>query len=235
MQIASIDVLILCGGRGTRLQSVAPDRPKPMVEVDNKPFLDLLIDHVAAFGFKRFVLCAGHQAEVIESHYRDGRPGKTIRVSKEPQALGTAGAIQHAAPFVESDVFLAMNGDSFCRVDLTALVDSHLSSGEARATVALAPAGDASDYGGVAVSRSGRILSFDEKNPQAETDWINAGVYVFHRSMLRCIPPGQPVSLEKELFPDMVGQGLYGFKTDSELFDIGTPERLERARQYLKS
>lgn len=234
MKATLIDVLILCGGRGTRLQSVAPDKPKPMVTVDGRPFLDLLIDHVAAFGFRKFILCAGHQAEVIEDHYRGGRSGKSILVSKEPRALGTGGALRHAAPLVESDVFLAMNGDSFCGLDLAEFVDSHLASGDARATVAVAPSSDPSDYGGVNVDRRGRILSFDEKNPQAGTHWVNAGIYLFHRSMLSCIPPEKPVSLEKEVFPSMVGQGLYGFKTDCELFDIGTPERLERARRYLK-
>lgn len=228
------DVLILCGGRGSRLQSVVPDKPKPMADIDNRPFLDVLIDHIAAFGFQRFILCAGYKAEAIESHYRERRSDATIHVSVEPEALGTGGAIKHAAPLIESGLFLAMNGDSFCQVDLEALLHYHFQHEDALATVALAPVTDATDYGGVTLDEAGHIASFAEKNPQAASGLVNAGIYVFDRNVLDRIPAGRAVSLETEVFPALIGHGLYGFETDSELYDIGTPERLERARRHLK-
>ncbi|CCQ89788.1 putative Nucleotidyl transferase [Nitrospina gracilis 3/211] len=228
------DVLILCGGRGTRLQSVAADKPKPMVEVDNRPFLDLLIDHAATFGFRRFVLLAGHHAEAIASHYETPRDGLAIEVSVEPQAMGTGGAVRHAQPLIQSDPFLVLNGDSFCRVDLTALLHYHFQLEDALAIIALAPKKEAADYGGVTVDEAGRILRFDEKNPEAASGLVNAGLYVFNCGVLDRIPAGRTISLETEVFPALAGQGLYGFTTDSELYDIGTPERLDRARRELK-
>ncbi|MGP0630192.1 nucleotidyltransferase family protein [Nitrospina sp. 32_T5] len=229
------DVLILCGGRGTRLQSVIADKPKPMVEVNGRPFLDLLIEHVAGRGFRRFILCAGHRADSIEFDHRGiQQHAKSIQMSVEPQPLGTGGAVRHARPVIESDPFLVMNGDSFCRVDLQALLHYHCQHENALATVALAPAVDVADYGGVTVDEAGRILRFDEKNPDAGSGLVNAGIYVFHRDLLDHIPAGRAVSLETEVFPALAGQGLYGFPTVGELYDIGTPERLDRARRELK-
>lgn len=230
----STDVLILCGGRGTRLQSVVSDKPKPMAEVDTRPFLDLLIDHVATFGFRRFLLLAGHQAEVIASHYKIPRNGLSIHVSVEPQPLGTGGAVRHAQSLIQSDPFLVLNGDSFCRVDLPGMLRYHFQHEDALAIIALAREMEPTDYGGVTLDETGRILRFDEKNPQAASGLVNAGIYVFNRGLLDRIPAGRAVSLETEVFPALAGQGLYGFATDSELYDIGTPERLDRARRELK-
>jgi NDP-sugar pyrophosphorylase family protein len=228
----AIDAVILCGGLGTRLQGVLKDKPKPMADFNDRPFLDLLIEYVGRFGFQRFILCSGHKGGLIKEYFEKKNDGRTYIISQETSPLGTAGAIKHAEPLIKSDVFLAMNGDSFCDIDLTAFLDFYYSR-NALASVALAPMEDASDYGGVALGENDAIISFNEKKSAPSSGWVNAGVYIFKKSVLDRIPSGEEVSLEQGLFPSMAGNGLFGFTTQSRLLDIGTPERLERARQLL--
>jgi len=228
----ALDTVILCGGLGTRLQSVLKDKPKPMADFNNRPFLDLLIEYVGRFGFQRFILCSGHKGGSIKEYFEKKDDGKIYILSQEASPLGTAGAVKHAESVITSDVFLAMNGDSFCDIDLTAFLDFHYSK-NAIASVALAPMEDASDYGGAALGENDAIISFDEKKSASSSGWVNAGVYIFKKSVLDRIPSGEKVSLEQGLFPSLAGNGLFGFTTQSRLLDIGTPERLERARQLL--
>jgi NDP-sugar pyrophosphorylase family protein len=232
LKASAIDAVILCGGLGTRLQSVIKNKPKPMADFNDRPFLDLLVTYVERFGFRRFILCSGHKGGLIEEYFKNKADGKTYIISQETSPLGTAGAIKHAEPLINSDVFLAMNGDSFCEIDLTSFMNSHHSH-KALASVALAPMEDASDYGGVTLGENNKIMRFDEKKNTPSSGWVNAGVYFFNKSILGRIPADKKISLEQELFPSMVDNGLFGFTSRSQLLDIGTPERLERARQLL--
>jgi len=232
LNASTIDAVILCGGLGTRLQDVLKDTPKPMADFNDRPFLDLLIDYVGRFGFQRYILCSGYKGGSIKEYFENKNDGKTYALSHEISPMGTAGAIKQAEPLIDSDVFLAMNGDSFCDIDLTSFINFHRLK-DALVSVALAPMEDTSDYGGVVLGDNDEIVSFDEKKNVPASGWVNAGVYVFKKSVLNGISAGKKVSLEQELFPSMAGKGLFGFTTQSRLLDIGTPERLERARQLL--
>ena len=228
----ALDTVILCGGLGTRLQNILKDKPKPMADFNDRPFLDLLIEYVGRFGFKRFILCSGHKGDPVKEYFKDKNNDKTFIISQETSPLGTAGAIKLAGPLIKSNIFLAMNGDSFCDIDLTAFIDFHYSKC-ALASVALVPIEDTRDYGRVVLGNDDEIIRFDEKSDTPASGWINAGIYIFNKSFLESIPVGKKASLEKELFPSITGKGLYGFATQSRLLDIGTPERLELARQLL--
>ncbi|MDH5763073.1 MAG: nucleotidyltransferase family protein [Nitrospinota bacterium] len=232
LKASTIDAVVLCGGLGTRLQSVLKDTPKPMADFDNRPFLDLLIEYVGRFGFQRFILCSGHKGNIIRDYFEKKNDGRTYIISQETSPLGTAGAIKYAEDQIKSDVFLGMNGDSFCDIDLTTFIDFHYSK-QALASIALVPLEDASDYGGVSLGAEDEIIHFDEKSDTPSSGWVNAGIYLFNKQLLESIPAGKVISLEKELFPSIIGKGLYGFATQNQLLDIGTPERLERARQLL--
>jgi len=118
LDASKIDVAILCGGLGTRLKNVINDRPKSMAEINGTPFLDLLIDHIAKFGFKHFILCTGHMGETIENRYAGKKPAINIEISREIQPLGTGGALKNGSQLITSNPFLVVNGDSFCAVDL---------------------------------------------------------------------------------------------------------------------
>ncbi len=228
----AIDAVILCGGMGTRLQDVLNDKPKPMADFQNRPFLDLLIDYVGNFGFKRFILCSGYKGDLIKEYFEKKEGGKTYVISQETSPLGTAGALKNAESRIHGDIFLAMNGDSFCPIDLNSFLNFHQFK-NALASVALAPIEDANDYGGVVLGENDEIISFDEKTDASPSDWVNAGIYIFNKEVFNYIPPRKKVSLEHEIFPSLTGKGLFGFTSHSQLLDIGTPDRLELARKIL--
>jgi len=231
------DVVILCGGRGLRLRPVLGVRPKVLADIGGRPFLRLLVDRLMGRGFHRFIFCTGIGSKQIERYWTVAGPVRAeaqLTFSREERPLGTAGAVRYARPKIRTDPFLVINGDSICDLDYRRLIEFHRKTA-ARVTVALAPAGLAGgsprrDGGNVRLDRTSAISQFEEKKSGGSVRYINAGVYVFQRSVLDQIPPGKASSLEKELFPNLIGKGLYGFPGRVPLFDIGTPERLRAFR-----
>jgi NDP-sugar pyrophosphorylase family protein len=145
--------------------------------------------------------------------------------------LGTAGALRFALPLLASDPVLIMNGDSFCDTDLQAFWTWHAAQG-AEATLLLHETVDTRRYGRVRVNVAGRVLSFDEKSDSDGACWMNAGIYVLSRRLLRTIPTGREVSLEREMFPAWIEHGLYGYRSTGRFLDIGTPEAYATTEQF---
>lgn len=231
MKQTNIDVVILCGGRGTRLQSIVSDRPKPMAEIEGRPFLDILINYIKGFGFKRFILSVCHMSDFIKSYYRDKLHSLEIIFSCENEPLGTGGAVKFAEIFICSDPFLVMNGDSFCPVDMNQFIDFH-NQKDALLSMVIVESNDSKDFGQIILDDSQRIIRFEEKKKRNGKSFINAGIYLFKRDILSLIPPNIKYSLEYDLFPTLVGKKLYGFITKEKLIDIGTPERYEQAQRF---
>lgn len=224
----NLDVLILTGGQGSRLRSVVSDRPKTMAPLNGRPFLDLLIEYVSGFGFRRFILCVGYMAEYIIEYYSAGTANSNeIMFSTETIPLGTGGAVKNAERLIAGDSFLVLNGDSFCPVDFPAFVAFHTRN-RSLVSIVLASAEKAEDYGSVVMDSSNRIVQFSEKMP-GEIAWTNAGVYIFNKSVLSLITSDRVYSLEYDLFPQLAGKDFFGFPTTGKVLDIGTPSRLEKA------
>jgi len=228
-----IDAVILCGGFGTRLKSVLKNQPKSMAKIDKKPFLDILIEYAAGFGFKRFILCAGYKVEVIEKHYAVKKNNLEILVSREKEPLGTAGAIRNAQKLIKSNYFLAMNGDSFCPVDLGSFIAFHLNK-KALISIVLSKTMAGKDYGNIVLSDSQRIVQFNEKAIESAGDFVNSGIYLFDKAILSFIPEGKKFSLEYDFFPTMINKKIYGYVAKESFLDIGTPERYEKAKKALE-
>ncbi len=227
------DCVILCGGLGTRLQSVTGDTPKVMAEVNGRPFLDLMIGHLKEEGIARIVLCTGYKAERIEDYYREHDQGVTIDFSRESEPLGTGGALKNAHEIISSDPFFVFNGDSFLPVDLQALLDFHKEKG-ALASVLVSEVIQAKDFGSLAIDESGWITGFCEKIEGDAQSLVNAGVYCFDRKVFSAMPDGEKFSLETDLFPSLTGKQFYGYRTEQEFIDIGTPQRYESVKEHLK-
>lgn len=225
--IGSTDVIILCGGLGTRLRS-AFDGPKALAPVGDRSFLDLLFEFAGDQGIRRFILCVGHKAEQIEARYRSDS-SRTIVYSREETPLGTAGALKLCQRLRQSPVSIVMNGDSFCSVDLGSMLRAHHQL-EAMATIALTPAQGRADGGNIVMDANGRIAAFAEKTKTSGARYINAGIYVTDDRLFEIIPSDRPSSLEKDIFPGLADKSLFGFAVDGPLYDIGTPERLESFR-----
>jgi mannose-1-phosphate guanylyltransferase len=151
--------------------------------------------------------------------------GIRLRYVEEPRPLGTGGALKFAEPLLD-DGFLMLNGDVLTDIDLSAQIAQHERTG-ARATLALTPVDDPSSYGLVRTLDDGAVTEFVEKpSPdQIDTQNISAGAYVLDRSVLGLLEPDEPASIERDVFPRLVGEGLYGYESDAYWLDIGTPAR----------
>lgn len=216
-------VLILSGGLGKRLRNVIYDRPKPMAPVAGKPFLEYLILQLKKQDLRHIVLCIGYLGKRVQEYFGDGSGwGVRISYSYEAEPLDTGGAIKLAEALIREENFLVMNGDSFLDVDLKQLVDYHLKN-KALATMALAEVKNAARYGVVKINKKGEIESFVEKGGTSKSKFVNGGIYVFNRKIFRYIPKGT-VSLEREVFPNLIGKKFYGMPVKGFFIDIGMPE-----------
>jgi mannose-1-phosphate guanylyltransferase len=227
-----MQALVLVGGEGTRLRPLTLTQPKPAIPLVDRPFIRYMVDWLGRHGVSEVLMACGFRAEDLRSSLGDEIPGgPSITYVQEGEPLGTAGPLRLAADQgLLSDRFLVLNGDVLADLDLTALQRQHEKTG-ATVTLALHPVGDPTAYGLVRRDGDGRVLEFLEKpDPeQIDTDEISAGAYVVERSILDLIPAGQPVSMEHEIFPRLVGDGLYGRRLEGYWMDIGTPERYLQA------
>ncbi len=232
--LREIDVVILCGGLGKRLRSVVFDQPKVLAKIGEKTFLDILIDNLLMYRFKNVILSVGYLKKQIKNHFNfDKNYDYTITFSEEEEPLGTGGAIRKAKTLIRSNPFIVMNGDSICKVDFGSFVDFHTEK-KALLSIVLAHSKTAQDYGSVILDSSQRITGFNEKIAGKNKNLINAGVYLMEKDIFSYMPKQNRFSLEYDLFPKTIDNRCYGFLTESELIDIGTPERYERAINLLK-
>ena len=232
-EIAKTDVVILCGGLGTRLGSEAKGRPKPMVDINGKPFLDILIDHVTSFGFTRIILCTGHKSQFVEDYYlNNNKKAPNLLISEEKIPLGTGGAIKNAETLIQSDSFILLNGDSFSPVSLEKFCEFHQEN-KSQLSLTLTHSKQTEAFGSVKLNDLSEIAGFDEKVSKGEAGLVNAGVYLFNTALLAKIKPGKKISLEYDFFPSFIGNRMFGYVTDANLLDIGTPEKLSIARNLL--
>jgi NDP-sugar pyrophosphorylase family protein len=228
------DALVLCGGLGTRLRSAVPHLPKALAPVGDRPFLDILLGHLAAQGVRRFVLCVGHRADdVVEAVPRLRQHGEIV-ISREASPLGTGGALRHALPHVRGQRFIALNGDSLSHIELAHLLGFHLAH-RARVSIGLAPAATSSEGGVVRLGAGESIAAFDEKGLARADAFTNVGVYVIERDVLAGAEWPEAFSLEHDVFPRLVGRGLYGYAQPGGFLDIGTPERWRAASEQLET
>lgn len=232
-RLEDLTAVILVGGLGMRMRPVVADRQKVIAPVAGRPFVMRLLDQLAEAGLRSVVLCTGYKseqvAETLGEHYR----GLHLRYSCEPVALGTAGALRHALPVLDSDPVLAMNGDSFCNVDLAAFWQAHCRQ-QANGTLVVVEASDTRARGRVTFDDRNEVTNFTEKSGASDGSWISAGIYLLRRALLESIPTGRAVSIERETFPAWVKRGLFAFKTQGKFLDIGTPESYNDAQRLFQ-
>jgi mannose-1-phosphate guanylyltransferase len=222
-----VQALVLAGGEGTRLRPLTYTTPKPIMPLAGRPFLTFMLDWVHSHGVDEVILSCGFMSDDVKAVLGDIYEGMRIRYAVEDEPLGTAGPVRLAYDqgLLEERLFV-LNGDVLTDIDLTAELGQHERKG-ARATLALHAVDDTSSYGVVPTDDDGAVREFIEKGGgEAPTDRINAGAYVIERELVESsIPSGRAVSFEREVFPALVGEGLYGFDAAGYWIDIGTPER----------
>ena len=230
------EAILLVGGKGTRLRPLTVNTPKPMVPAAGVPFLTHQLARARAAGVEHIVLATSYLAEVFEPHFGDGSAlGLSLEYVTEEEPLGTGGAIRNVASRLHSgpdEPVLIFNGDILTGLDIQALVATHSSSG-ADVSLHLTRVEDPRAFGLVPTDSTGRVTAFLEKPQTPEeivTDQINAGAYVFRRSVIDTIPAGRPVSVERETFPDLLASGahLQGMVDSTYWLDLGTPQAFVR-------
>ena len=225
-----VDAVVLVGGQGTRLRPLTLSAPKPMLPTAGLPFLTHLLSRIAAAGIEHVVLGTSYKPGVFESEFGDGsKLGLQIDYVTETEPLGTGGAIANVKHKLRHDTTLVFNGDVLSGADLSALLDTHRQL-DADVTLHLVRVGDPRPFGCVPTDDDGLVTAFLEKTQDPPTDQINAGCYVFRRPLIDRIPTGRPVSVEREVFPALLSDGLRvcGYVDATYWRDMGTPEDFVR-------
>jgi mannose-1-phosphate guanylyltransferase len=224
-----VRAVVLVGGFGTRLRPLTLTTPKQMLPILHRPMIEHVLAHLARHGIDDAVLSMGYKPDAFADAYPEGRcAGVELHYAIEPEPLDTAGAIRFAAVDAGIDErFVVVNGDVLTDLDIGALVRFHGEHG-GEGTIALHQVVDPSAFGVVPTDDDGRVLAFVEKPPrhEAPTDLINAGTYVLEPSVLDRIDAGRKVSIEREVFPAMVDDGvLYAMAGNTYWIDTGTPAK----------
>lgn len=234
--LPATEAILLVGGRGTRLRPLTVNTPKPMIPAAGVPFLTHQLARARAAGVEHVVLATSYLAEVFEPYFGDGSAlGLRLEYVTETDPLGTGGAIRNVAHRLDAapgDPVLVFNGDILTGLDIPALVATHRRT-RADISLHLTKVEDPRAFGLVPTDPDGRVTAFLEKPQTPEeivTDQINAGAYVFTRSVIDTIAAGRPVSVERETFPDLLAAGahLQGMVDSTYWLDLGTPQAFVR-------
>jgi NDP-sugar pyrophosphorylase family protein len=233
-----ITAVVLAGGFGRRIQHLLPDLPKPMAPVNGRPFLEWVVRYLAAQKIRRVILSTGHLAETVTQYFQS-QPVKNVCVNcvSESKPFGTAGGFLNAIKGIKiKDIpaaCLVLNGDSLALAHLGEMFQA-LDRPKTEGAILGVRVSDASRFGTILQNSNGDLYGFDEKKPGASI--INAGVYLFSRNAVELFPIGTPLSFETDVFPALIKLGvkLKVCVTDAPFLDIGTPESLPLAEEFIR-
>ncbi len=224
------EAVFLAGGFGTRLQSVVKEVPKPMADINGKPFLHYLITFYAGQGINHIVLSTGYLHQVVSNYFGEFYQGVKISYAVEDHPLGTGGAIKKSLELTKTNHVFVANGDTMFLVDLTSIVKFHFEH-KADFTLIAREVEDVSRYGSVILDEQSRIVGFEEKNNTAGKGFINGGVYLIDKSFLSSFEFPEKFSIEKDFFEKHYKAGaFYGKPCSNYFIDIGIPDEYKRAQ-----
>ncbi len=227
-----MQAVVLAGGMGTRLRPLTYARPKALIPLVNKPLILHVLEGLPP-EVDEVIIAATYKIEALEQFFNAQHLGRKVRVVDEEEPRGTGGALRNLAGMISGD-FLVYNGDVISDLDQAALVSFHRQR-RALATIALHRVEDPTAYGVAELDRHGRILRFQEKptREEAASNLVNAGIYVMGEKCLDTIPRGPTVSLEREVFPSLAREGLFGYPFEGLWVDAGTLPTFLRANRLL--
>jgi len=239
--------VIIAGGPGTRLRPLTYLRPKPIVPVANKPFLEYQVELLKRHGIDEIIFCTNYMAEMIQAHFGDGSAfGVKMRYAIEDVPLGTAGAVKNAEEHFDGDTLLVFNGDVLTDFDLSAVRRFHEEK-NARITLTLFGVPSPSPYGVIITDEDGKVREFREPSEEQKRklaqgvveqegeEYINAGMYIIDSTIFEDVPVDTPYSFERQLFPDFCAadKGIYATSATGYWLDIGRPEQYQEAHRAL--
>lgn len=242
--------IIIAGGMGTRLRPLTYTRPKPLIPVVNRPFLEYQVALLKKHGISEIIFCTNYMADKIAAHFGDGSAyGVTMQYANEETPLGTAGAIRNAQNLAGRGTVVVLNGDVLTDFDISSIIRFHKEK-KALVTLTLKEVPSPSPYGVIITDEDGRVQEFREPseekkkalaaNPNIQhtgVDYINAGIYVMEPEALDSIPTGRPVSVERETYPKLLADGarIFAVAQDGYWLDIGRPIQYRQATEAILS
>jgi mannose-1-phosphate guanylyltransferase len=223
--------VLLVGGMGTRLRPLTYRVPKPLVPVMGKPLIMHIIDSIPK-EVDDIIIPIGYKRDVMEEYFEEHPPGRTVTMVDELEPLGTGGAVKNVANHIDGP-FLVLNGDIITSLDLEDFVGFHRRK-RGIATISLWEVEDPTPFGVALLDENERIVRFQEKPSREEafSRWINAGAYALEYEVLDYIDEGF-VSMERQVFPELLSRGMYGLRYDGYWIDCGTRENLLTAYRTL--
>jgi D-glycero-alpha-D-manno-heptose 1-phosphate guanylyltransferase len=231
-----ISAVVLAGGFGTRIKHLLGDLPKPMAQVNGKPFVEWIVRYLAAQKIRNVILSTGYLAETVEKHFQS-QPVKNVRVTcvSETKPLGTAGGFLNAIRGANEKphAWLVLNGDSLAPAPLEYFFQA-LDDDKIEGIILGVRVPDASRFGTISQNERGELTGFNEKKSGAGI--INAGIYLFRADVIEDFPEKIPLSFETDVFPSLTASGvrLKVCVTDAPFLDIGTPESLPLAENFIR-
>ncbi len=224
--VGDLSAVILAGGLGTRLRAVVNDRPKVMAMVAGRPFAEWVVLGLQSAGVRHLIFCIGYLGEMVQEYFQNGSAwGMTIEYSHDKTLLGTGGALRQCFSLVRSDPVLVVNGDSYCHVNVQDYLEWFSAMRRVGAMVVV-KSENPERFGSVQMASDCSIIGFEEKVVDLNESWINAGCYLMSQELLSSIHSNQPVSLERDILPQYVNRGLWGFPSFGSFVDMGTPHGL---------
>ncbi|TMG39783.1 MAG: NDP-sugar synthase, partial [Chloroflexi bacterium] len=231
-----MQAVVMAGGEGSRLRPLTINRPKPMVQIVNKPCLGHIFDLLLRHGIDEAFVTLQYLASVIQDSYGDGGGlGMRLRYTVEETPLGTGGSVRQIGDDLDG-TFLVISGDALTDIDLSKIIAFHKQR-EAAVTLTLVHVPNPLEYGVVITNEDGRIAKFLEKPSWGEvfSDTINTGIYVMEPRVLKRYAVGEVFDFSKDLFPKLLAEGepLFGYVADGYWTDIGSIAEYARANADL--
>jgi len=228
------EAIILAGGLGTRLRSVVKDVPKPMADINGRPFLSYVFQLLTKFDFNRVILSVSYQWQIIQNAFGDNYQNLHLVYAVEEEPLGTGGGLKNALKLADNEELFVLNGDTFFDIDLSVLHKLH-NQKKAQLSVALKKVECGLRYGSIVLDEHNRIISFAEKTKSSQV-LINGGIYLINRNFFNSLAQEGQFSLEKDFLEKYhKAFTFHGFCFDDFFIDIGVPEDYQRAQNELKA
>lgn len=223
----------MAGGLGSRLKGVVKDRPKPMADINGKPFLSFIMDYLLEQKIDKVLLSVGYKYEAIMSYYGSKYKNLNIQYIVDELPLGTGGAVKKALQYIRGEKVFVINGDTLFRVDLNNVNELHNKYG-ADITIAAKPMKNIERYGTLVLDKN-KVVSFQEKSFKV-SGYINGGVYLLNKKIFKLMPQArEPFSFEVDfLEKECVKLNINAIISDTYFIDIGIPEDYERAKKDLR-
>jgi len=227
-----LQIAILAGGLGTRLHGLTKNVPKPMIQVNGRPFLEYEIGLLRRGGIRDFVLCVGYLGEMVEEYFKDGKKwGVRIRYSYDkPRLMGPAGALKGAATLLEENFFVTY-GDAYLRTNYRSVMGALRDSGKLGLMTVYR---NRNRYGVSDVEVSGgRVIRYEKEDRGGRMEWVNFGVTALRKPALDLIPAGKVCS-EQRFYGELIRLGeLLAFPVEDRFYEIGSPESLREFELFI--